>query len=168
MGVSKAVIYKADCAICAQIAASMSEGRYSAVQCLRHARPCLADEINLFERPSEDTNLQEFVTKDSGERVEFVTGMKRDIQTNKPRYDLLDKPMLKRWAELMSRGAEKYGENNWRKAETQEELNRFEASLLRHAFQLLEGDRSEDHGAAICFNVAGYEMVRAKLEQKNG
>lgn len=104
-----------------------------------------------------------FVTKDSGQRVEFSTGMVRDIQADKPRYDLLDRVLLKRWAELMSRGAQKYGENNWRKAATQEEMNRFDASLLRHVFQLLDGDRSEDHGAAICFNVAGREMVREKL-----
>lgn len=109
---------------------------------------------------------REFITKDSGQRQEFSTGMKRDVQTNKPRYDLLDRPLLKRWAELMARGAEKYGENNWRKAATQEEMDRFDASLLRHVFQLLDGDRSEDHSAAICFNVAGREMVLAKLNVK--
>ena len=64
-----------------------------------------------------DTYPQPYITKDSGERQEFSTGMKRDIQTGKPRYDLLDRPMLKRWAGLMARGAEKYGDNNWRKAE---------------------------------------------------
>jgi hypothetical protein len=107
-----------------------------------------------------------FVTKDSGQRQEFTTGMVRDTQSDKPRYDLIDRPMLKRLAELMGRGAVKYGEDNWRKAETAEELRRFEASLLRHTFQLLEGDRTEDHAAAIMFNVAGYEMVRAKIQEK--
>lgn len=106
-----------------------------------------------------------FETKDSGKRQEFSTGMRRDVQDDKPRYDLLDRAMLKRWAELMARGAIKYGENNWRKAETQEEMDRFDASLLRHTFQLLDGDRSEDHGAAIMFNVAGREMVLAKLQK---
>lgn len=106
-----------------------------------------------------------FETKDSGKRQEFSTGMQRDVQDDKPRYDLLDRVMLKRWAELMGRGAIKYGPNNWRKAETQEELDRFDASLLRHTFQLLDGDRSEDHAAAICFNVAGREMVLAKLQK---
>lgn len=108
----------------------------------------------------------DFVTKDSGQRIEFATGMVRDIQDDKPRYDLLDRPMLKRWAELMARGAKKYGENNWRKAATEEELRRFDASLLRHTFQLLDGDRSEDHAAAICFNAAGRETVLKKLEAK--
>ncbi len=106
-----------------------------------------------------------FETKDSGERQEFSTGMVRDVQTDKPRYDLLDVPMLKRWAELMARGAKKYGENNWKKAATEEELNRFKASALRHMFQWLEGDTAEDHGAAVYFNIAGAEMVRLKLRE---
>jgi hypothetical protein len=107
--------------------------------------------------------MTNFITKDSGQRQEFETGMKRDVQTGKPRYDLIDRAFLKRWAELMSRGAEKYGENNWRKASTPEELSRFEASATRHLFQWLDGDRTEDHAAAVAFNLAGAEMVRAKL-----
>ena len=108
-------------------------------------------------------NIDGFVTKDSGERQEFSTGMKRDVQSGKPRYDLLDRSILKRWAELMARGAEKYGENNWKKASTEEELRRFESSALRHLFQLLDGETDEDHAAAVMFNVAGMEMVKAKL-----
>lgn len=113
------------------------------------------------------TSSNLFITKDSGKRQEFSTGMQRDIQDDKPRYDLLDLPMLKRWAELMGRGAKKYGENNWRKAATEEELARFKASALRHLFQYLEGDTSEDHGAAVFFNIAGAEMVKAKLTNSN-
>jgi hypothetical protein len=111
-----------------------------------------------------------FETQDSGERQEFSTGMRRDVQKGKPRYDLLDLPMLKRWAELMARGAEKYGEDNWRKAATEEELRRFKASALRHMFQWLEGDMLEDHASAVYFNLAGAEMVKQKMlerKQKN-
>ena len=106
----------------------------------------------------------DFVTKDSGKREEFVTGMMRDTQDDKPRYDLLDRAFLKRWAELMARGAKKYGEENWRKAATDKELSRFRSSATRHLFQWLEGDETEDHAAAIAFNVAGAEMVREKLK----
>lgn len=106
-----------------------------------------------------------FITKDSGQRQEFSTGMVRDVSTDKPRYDLVDLPLLKRWAELMARGAKKYGENNWRKASTEVELNRFKESALRHMFQWLEGDTTEDHSAAVCFNLAGAEMVKEKLHQ---
>lgn len=107
--------------------------------------------------------METFNTKDSGKREEFSTGMVRDTQDDKPRYDLIDGAFLKRWAELMARGAKKYGENNWKKAATTEELTRFRASAVRHLFQYLEGDRSEDHAAAVAFNLAGAEMVEEKL-----
>jgi hypothetical protein len=106
-----------------------------------------------------------FVTKDNGKREEFNTGMMREPQDDKPRYDLIDRAFLKRWAELMARGAKKYAEDNWRKAATQEELTRFRASAIRHLFQYLEGDRSEDHAAAVAFNLAGAEMVEEKLKK---
>lgn len=106
-----------------------------------------------------------FVTKDSGQREEFSTGMVRDTQDNKPRYDLIDTAFLKRWAELMARGAKKYGENNWKKAATTEELTRFRASAIRHMFQYLEDDTTEDHAAAVAFNLAGAEMVKERLKK---
>lgn len=109
-----------------------------------------------------------FVTKDSGERQQFETGMVRDTTGDKIRYDLVDMPMLKRWAELMTRGAAKYGPNNWKKAATQEELDRFKESAFRHFMTwFLEEDTSEDHAAAILFNVAGVEMVKSKLKEKS-
>lgn len=107
-----------------------------------------------------------FETKDSGKREEFSTGMVRDTQDDKPRYDLIDRTFLKRWAELMARGAKKYGEENWRKAATEVELARFKASATRHLFQWLDGDISEDHAVAVAFNLAGAEMVRQRLEGK--
>lgn len=107
-----------------------------------------------------------FETKDSGKREEFKTGMVRDTQDDKPRYDLIDRAFLKRWAELMARGAKKYGENNWRKAATEEELNRYQSSAIRHLFQWLDNDTTEDHAVAIAFNLAGAEMVREKLKIK--
>lgn len=106
----------------------------------------------------------QFETKDSGKREEFITGMVRDTQNDKPRYDLLDRAFLTRWAELMARGARKYGEDNWRKASTETELARFKASATRHLFQWLDGDLSEDHAAAVAFNLAGAEMVKEKLK----
>lgn len=109
--------------------------------------------------------MDEFITKDSGQRQEFSTGMKRDVQTDKPRYDLIGSGwgLIKRWAMLMARGAVKYGELNFEKAATQEELDRFRASALRHMIQWYHGETDEDHAAAVCFNVAGAEMVKNKI-----
>ncbi len=108
---------------------------------------------------------EKFTTKDSGKREEFDGGMVRDTQEGKPRYDLLDRPFLRRWAELMARGAEKYGADNWRLACTEEAHARFQASALRHLMQWLDGDADEDHAAAVAFNLAGAEYVRTRLGQ---
>lgn len=106
----------------------------------------------------------EFTTKDSGERQHFDSGMVRDSKRSKVRYDLVYMPMLKRWAELMGRGAEKYGDNNWLKANSEEELNRFKESAIRHFYQWFNDENpEEDHCAAIVFNLSGAEYVKEKL-----
>lgn len=108
-----------------------------------------------------------FVTRDSGERKEYASGMRRDIETDKPRYDLIPIFFLKRVAELMARGAEKYGARNWELASSEEELARFRASALRHMFQYLSGEVDEDHAAAVVFNLFAAEFVKMKLEGLN-
>jgi hypothetical protein len=108
-----------------------------------------------------------FKTEDSGKREEFKSGMRRDTQEGKIRYDLIYMPMLKRWAELMTRGAEKYGDNNWMKANGQEEMDRFKQSAIRHFFQWWEGDESEDHASAVWFNICGTEYLKTKLRKEN-
>jgi len=104
----------------------------------------------------------EYTTKDSGQREEYSTGMRRDLQVGKPRYDLIDRDFLYDWAQLMRRGAEKYGEENWRLASTKEELIRFKASAFRHFIAWLDGETDEAHHVAIAFNIAAAEMVRKK------
>jgi hypothetical protein len=114
--------------------------------------------------------MSEFITNDSGKRQEFSTGMKRDTNEFKARFDLIvpfDLPygsqMLTRWADLMARGAVKYDARNWEKAETQEELDRFIDSAFRHFMQWLCGERGEDHAAAVFFNIQGAEYVRWRM-----
>ena len=111
-------------------------------------------------------NIKRFYTKDSGKRLEFKSGMKRDVEEGKPRFDLIYMPMLKRWAELMARGAEKYGEGNWQKAEGEEELKRFKASAFRHFIQWINDEIDEDHASACFFNVSGAEYVKDKMKNK--
>lgn len=93
-----------------------------------------------------------FNTKDSWAREEFSTGSLRDTQEWKPRYDLISTHWLKRLALLMARWADKYWERNW---ELWQETDRFLASAMRHMFQYAEWDTTEDHLAAVCFNVMG-------------
>lgn len=91
-----------------------------------------------------------FVTKDSGQREEFPTGARRDVQEGKPRYGLIPVEPLRRLAELYTRGAEKYGENNWEKGMP---FSRVYESLFRHMIDWRSGDRTEDHGAGVLFNM---------------
>lgn len=164
-----------------------------------------------------------YVTKDSGQRQEFSTGMVRDSAAKELRPDLIWMPLLHaffyakrkrttvderksnalrfflgwyrskdadgvgtcadllraicdvetmagrgrlvpRWAALMGRGAIKYGERNWEKARTEEELKRFKASAFRHFVQwIYELDTEEDHAAAVAFNLAGAEYVKQRM-----
>jgi hypothetical protein len=65
----------------------------------------------------------------------------------------------------MARGAVKYGERNWEKAAGEAEISRFQASALRHIYQWLDGDSTEDHAVAVAFNLAGAEMVKYKMKE---
>jgi hypothetical protein len=106
----------------------------------------------------------EWSTKDSGERVEFESGMRRDIQTGKPRYDLIPTGPLKRLAGLYARGAEKYGEWNWQLASSPEEIQRFKASALRHMYQYLDGETDEDHAIGAVWNL----FALIYMEERDG
>jgi len=117
---------------------------------------------------------KEFITKDSGARQEYQSGMKRDLQKGKPNFHLIcalnqnfSETMLYRWAMLMTRGADKYGERNWEKANSSEELERFKASAFRHMMQWLAGEEDEDHAAAVMFNINCAEYVKERLTNGN-
>lgn len=116
----------------------------------------------------------EYETKDSGQRQMFSTGMQRDLQTNKPRFDLLipqgvpfNETVLYRWAQLMARGAVKYEARNWELAETKEELARAKDSAFRHFVQWITGEEDEDHAVAVMFNIQLAEHVKYKLKGEN-
>jgi len=113
-----------------------------------------------------------FITKQKNKKMEFKTGMQREISTGKPRYDLIiplgvKNHLLKRWAELMERGSQKYSARNWEKASTEEELNRFKESAFRHFIQWFDGETDEDHAAGCMFNLQGAEVVRERLDKKD-
>ena len=111
-----------------------------------------------------------FTTKDSGKRQDYASGMRRDVQDGKPDYYLcltdepLEVQLLTRWAELMTRGQEKYGRRNWQLANSEEELERFKSSAFRHFMQWITGETDEDHAAATLFNINASEYVKRKLK----
>jgi len=116
------------------------------------------EEEFLAKETKDDTG---FVTKDSGARLKFESGMQRDVETGKKDYSLcLGGPMFERWAALLTRGAVKYERNNWMKARGPAEEERFLRSAFRHFIQYMNGETDEDHGAAVFFNINGAEYVR--------
>lgn len=105
-----------------------------------------------------------FTIKDSGRRMDYASGMRRDVTDDKTDYLLLrDGPMFRRLAEHLTKGAQKYGKRNWQLANSDEEYQRFRESAARHFEQWLAGDRDEDHAAAVMFNVNAAEYVRERL-----
>lgn len=107
--------------------------------------------------------MDDFVVKDSGERISFLGGMVRDTATDKLKWHLVaDGPMLKRWAVHLSKGAKKYAEKNWMLAAGPEEALRFKESAFRHFMQWYNGDVDEDHASAVFFNINGHEYVKEK------
>lgn len=113
--------------------------------------------------------------KDSGERIQYESGMVRDIDSNKPAYELMfplhvpfNEQMLTRVAEHLRKGAEKYERRNWEKGDSPDEMERAQASALRHLIQWLTGESDEDHAAAAIINVIFAETMRFKIEQRAG
>ena len=91
--------------------------------------------------------------KDGGARETFEGGGQREPSTGKGRFDLLPPYALLRVAQHYENGARKYAERNWEKGLP---LHRYIDSCLRHLFQFMMGDRSEDHLAAAAWNILCY------------
>lgn len=116
-------------------------------------------------------DMQGFVTKDSGERRGFASGMRRDIQASKERFDLLTPKnvpyhhtMVYRDAMLATRGAQKYEPRNNELACTQEELDSFLESACRHFEKWKAGMDEEDEAAAARWNIRQYEETMWRIE----
>ena len=86
---------------------------------------------------------------DGGKRQAFNTGAIRDTADEKPRPDLFSPFAEERIGQWLRLGAEKYAERNWEKGIPN---SRCFASLRRHVMRYQQGDRSEDHLAAVIFN----------------
>ena len=101
--------------------------------------------------------MKNYQTKDSGERIDYDSGFVRDVTKTKPRYDLIPPELLYRLAMVYTRGAEKYGDDNWHKANSEEEYCRFIQSAFRHFEQWRMGQEDEDHAMQCVWNIIAYE-----------
>lgn len=88
--------------------------------------------------------------KDSGERTEFSTGAKRDIQRGKGRMDLLPWYGIMEVSKHCEEGAEKYGEHNVDKGIP---LHSLCDSAARHLAKFIAGEVDEDHLRAAAWNL---------------
>jgi len=95
--------------------------------------------------------MEDYNLKDNGHREHYISGAMRETE-GKLRYDLIPPECLKRSAINLTKGAIKYGPDNWRKGIP---TSNFMAALLRHIQEYRLGDRSEDHLAAAMFNIYG-------------
>lgn len=86
----------------------------------------------------------------SGEFEKHETGAHRDTRKGKGRFDLIPPHGLIRLARHYENGALKYTDDNWRKGLPQK---RYCDSAMRHMVKYLGGDRTEDHLAAVAWNV---------------
>ena len=122
----------------------------------------------VLEARNKRMNENIFDVKDSGARESYAGGMVRDTAVGKINYALVaDGPMLKRWAEHLTKGAEKYTKRNWMLAQGDEEYERARESAFRHFVQWFSGDRDEDHASAVYFNINEAEYIRANNNQSN-
>jgi Domain of unknown function (DUF5664) len=97
----------------------------------------------------------------SGEKEQFNSGAVRDLCPDKPRPDLCSPFAEERVGEWLRLGAVKYGERNYEKGMP---ISRCIQSLCRHLMYYRQGNRSEDHLAAIVFNASAIihyeEMIK--------
>jgi hypothetical protein len=101
--------------------------------------------------------------KVTGERL-FGSGAKRDPNSNKGRYDLLSPIFIRRLAVHTQKGGKVRGDRNW---EAGMPMDAVLDSAIRHMFNYLEGDRSEDHLAAAAWNVMNLIHTEEQIERGN-
>jgi hypothetical protein len=100
---------------------------------------------------SDPKAMKDMVTGIGNPRI-FESGAKRDSNKGKIRPDLISPYMLKRVGQILANGANKYGPDNWKKGIPNE---CYKESLMRHVLSVMEDDLSEDHCAAVIFNIMG-------------
>jgi hypothetical protein len=92
----------------------------------------------------------------------FETGAVRAREAGKGRFDLLPPYPLLRLAQHYENGANKYNDRNWERGLP---LHCFQDSAERHMAQFKDGNREEDHLAAVLWNVAGYIWTEREIRE---
>lgn len=81
------------------------------------------------------------------------------VDTTKIRYDLIPHEIITDLAIHYTKSLTKYPENNWKKATVEESNKIFIPSMWRHLFAWLRGDKDEDHGIALLWNIISWIWI---------
>lgn len=90
----------------------------------------------------------------------YKSGYQRSDDGSKVRYSLIPTELLTRLAIHYTNGAKMYGDRNWMKANSPEEMERFKDSAWRHFIAWQEGQTDEEHGIACVWNIFAYEYLK--------
>lgn len=84
--------------------------------------------------------------------VQYATGAIRSSDAEATRYDLISPIGLEAVARACAEGAAKYSDYNWERGMPVSDLLNH---ALRHVYQYLSGDRSEDHLGHAAWGLLG-------------
>jgi hypothetical protein len=135
----------------------INEGTYCSKTCeMAYTEPAFARDLAASSGAGPFTAVQ-----GTEKNQEFSTGAVRSETSGKGRFDLIPAYPIRRLAQHYENGARKYADRNWEKGLP---LSRYIDSAERHMNAFKDGDRSEDHLAAILWNVAGYLWTERQIE----
>ena len=114
----------------------------------------------VFGQPTKDVEI----LKEGG--TQFETGAVRSGDANTVMYQLISPIGLRRLAETMKEGFDKYGAYNWERGMP---IGDILNHGIRHMYLYLSGDRSEDHLAHATWNLmAAMHMEETHPEMEHG
>ena len=89
--------------------------------------------------------------------------------SGKDRYDLIDHRFLRELAQVLTHGANKYGDSNWASAEPAEGNKRYYSALMRHLASWLDGnDTDEESGLPHLAHAACCLMFLRHYDREQG
>jgi hypothetical protein len=84
---------------------------------------------------------------------QYTSGAIRENKEDKPMFECISPIVMKRLAQVFTKGAKKHGKRNWEKGLP---LSSFFASMKRHLNSVELGLMDEDHAAQALWNLHGY------------
>jgi hypothetical protein len=117
--------------------------------------------------------MTEFITKDSGARQEYASGMHRDLQDGKPDFYLClaanmpySEQLLTRWAALMERGAKKYSISTETVSLSKLIAKLREELICQHAYNVKFQQFTRKENAEVVMNADSEQTIQNLLNAR--